>query len=183
MWQIIKNWVATIGDSTFLHTGVNSLINMVYNKSTATVMILDNRTTGMTGHQEHAATGKTLKGEDTYAIDLAALCRSIGVPNVVTVDAFDVNEMERVVKESVASDILTVIIAKAPCALLKGLKFTNKCFVDAEKCKKCGMCMKIGCPAMTKNEDGTVKIDETMCNGCGLCKNYCKFGAINTKEA
>ncbi len=179
----IKNWVATIGDSTFLHTGVNSLINMVYNKSTATVMILDNRTTGMTGHQEHAATGKTLKGEDTYAIDLAALCKSIGVPNVITVDAFDVVEMEKVIKESVASDELTVIIAKAPCALLKGMKFTTKCYVDAEKCKKCGMCMKIGCPAMTKNEDGTVRIDETMCNGCGLCKNYCKFGAINTKEA
>ena len=179
----IKNWVATIGDSTFLHTGVNSLINMVYNKSTATVMILDNRTTGMTGHQEHAATGKTLKGEDTYAIDLEALCTSIGVPKVVTVDAFDVQEMERVVKESVASDVLTVIIAKAPCALLKGLKFTSKCFVDTEKCKKCGMCMKIGCPAMTKNEDGTVKIDKTMCNGCGLCKNYCKFGAIGTTEA
>ena len=179
----VKNWVATIGDSTFLHTGVNSLINMVYNKSTATVMILDNRTTGMTGHQEHAATGKTLKGEDTYAIDLEALCRSIGVPSVITVDAFDVKKMEEVIKESVASDILTVIIAKAPCALLKGMKFTTKCYVDTEKCKKCGMCMKIGCPAMTKNEDGTVKIDETMCNGCGLCKNYCKFGAINTKEA
>ncbi len=179
----IKNWVATIGDSTFLHTGVNSLINMVYNKSTATVMILDNRTTGMTGHQEHAATGKTLKGEDTYAIDLEALCRSIGVPSVITVDAFDIAEMERVIKESVASDVLTVIIAKAPCALLKGMKFTTKCYVDAEKCKKCGMCMKIGCPAMTKNEDGTVKIDETMCNGCGLCKNYCKFGAIGTREA
>ncbi len=180
--EYIKNWVATIGDSTFLHTGINSLINMVYNKSSATVMILDNRTTGMTGHQEHAATGKTLKGEDTYAIDLAVLCRSIGVPSVVEVDAFDVAKMEEVVKESVNSDVLTVIIAKAPCALLKGMKFPNKCVVNAEKCKKCGMCMKIGCPAMTRNEDGTVKIDETMCNGCGLCKNYCKFGAIEKTE-
>ena len=180
--EYIKNWVATIGDSTFLHTGVNSLINMVYNKSTGTVMILDNRTTGMTGHQEHAATGKTLKGEDTYAIDLADLCRSIGVPNVVEINAFDVPGLEKLVKESVSSDTLTVIIAKAPCALLKGQKFPNKCVVDAEKCKKCGMCMKIGCPAMTKTENGTVKIDETMCNGCGLCKNYCKFGAISTVE-
>lgn len=180
--EYIKNWVATIGDSTFLHTGVNSLINMVYNKSTGTVMILDNRTTGMTGHQEHAATGKTLKGEDTYAIDLADLCRSIGVPNVVEINAFDVPGLEKLIKESVSSDTLTVIIAKAPCALLKGQKFPNKCVVDAEKCKKCGMCMKIGCPAMTKTENGTVKIDETMCNGCGLCKNYCKFGAISTVE-
>ncbi len=180
--EYIKNWVATIGDSTFLHTGVNSLIHMVYNKSTGTVMILDNRTTGMTGHQEHAATGKTLKGEDTYAIDLADLCRSIGVPNVVEINAFDVPGLEKLIKESVSSDTLTVIIAKAPCALLKGQKFPNKCVVDAEKCKKCGMCMKIGCPAMTKTENGTVKIDETMCNGCGLCKNYCKFGAISTVE-
>ena len=180
--EYIKNWVAVIGDSTFLHTGVNSLINMVYNKSTGTVMILDNRTTGMTGHQEHAATGKTLKGEDTYAIDLAALCRTIGVPNVIEVSSFDVAELERIIKESTASDILTVIIAKAPCVLLKGQKFPNKCIVNPDACKKCGMCMKIGCPAMSKGEDGKVKIDPTMCNGCGLCKNYCKFNAIEIVE-
>ena len=177
--EYIKNWVATIGDSTFLHTGVNSLINMVYNKSSATVMILDNRTTGMTGHQEHAATGKTLMGEDTYAINLEELCKSIGVPNVITVDAFDIVALEKAVKEATQSDELTVIISKAPCALLKGLKFENKCVCDEDKCKKCGMCLKIGCPALTKNENGTVKIDETMCNGCGLCQKYCKFGAIS----
>ena len=178
--EYIKNWVAVIGDSTFLHTGVNSLIGMVYNKSTATVMILDNRTTGMTGHQEHAATGKTLKGEDTNAIDLKELCLAIGVPSVIEVGAFDVTELERVIRESVASDTLTVIIAKAPCALLKGQKFPNKCKVDPDACKKCGACMRIGCPAMTRGADGKVKIDATMCNGCGLCKSYCKFGAIET---
>jgi indolepyruvate ferredoxin oxidoreductase alpha subunit len=155
---------------------------MVYNKSTGTVMILDNRTTGMTGHQEHAATGKTLKGEETYAIDLAELCRAIGVTNVIEVNAFDVKELERIVKESVNSDTLTVIITKSPCVLLKGQKFPNACVADKEKCKKCGMCMKIGCPAITKDEDGYIKIDKTMCNGCGLCKNYCKFGAIETVE-
>ena len=176
----IKNWVAVIGDSTFLHTGVNSLIGMVYNKSTGTVMILDNRTTGMTGHQEHAATGKTLKGDDTYAIDLAELCRAIGVPVVIEVNSFDVQELERAVRESVASDTLTVIIAKAPCVLIKGQKFPNKCRVNPDACRKCGACMKIGCPAMTRDKDGKVKIDETMCNGCGLCKNYCKFNAIET---
>ena len=180
--EYIKNWVATIGDSTFLHTGINSLINMVYNKASGTVMILDNRTTGMTGHQEHAATGKTLKGEDTYAIDLAELCRSVGVTNVIEVNAFDVKELEKVVKESVNGDILTVIIAKAPCALLKGQRFPNKCVASAEKCKKCGACLKIGCPALTKNPDGTIKIDETMCNGCGLCQSYCKLGAIEKVE-
>ncbi len=178
----VRNWVATIGDSTFLHTGVNSLINMVYNKATGTVIILDNRTTGMTGHQEHAATGKTLKGEDTYAIDLAELCRTIGVSRVLEIDAFDVKTLEEKIKESAAGDELTVIIAKAPCALLKGQKFPYKCVCNKEKCKKCGACMKIGCPAITKDTDGTVKIDETMCNGCGLCMNYCKFGAIEKIE-
>lgn len=175
--EFIKNWVAVIGDSTFLHTGVNGLINMVYNKSTGTVIILDNRTTGMTGHQEHAATGKTLKGEETYAIDLANVCKAVGVKNVVEINAFDVKGLEKVIKESVSGDELTVIIAKAPCALLKGQKFPNKCVSIPEKCVNCGMCLKIGCPAITKTEKG-IKIDETMCKGCGLCKSYCKFGAI-----
>ena len=180
--EYIKNWVAVIGDSTFLHTGINSLINMVYNKSTGTVMILDNRTTGMTGHQDHAATGKTLKGEETYAIDLAALCKAVGVQNVIEVNAFDVVTLEKIIKESVASDTLTVIITKAPCVLLKGQKFPNKCEADADACKKCGMCLKIGCPAITKRPDGKISIDATMCNGCGLCKSYCKFNAIKTVE-
>ena len=134
----------------------------------------------MTGHQDHAATGKTLKGEDTYAVDLAGLCRSIGVENVIEINAFDVEGLTKVIKESVASDTLTVIITKSPCVLLKGQKFPNVCVADPEKCRKCGMCLKIGCPAITKQADGTVKIDATMCNGCGLCKNYCKFDAIET---
>ena len=178
----IKNWVAVIGDSTFLHTGVNSLINMVYNKSTATVMILDNRTTGMTGHQEHAGTGKTLKGEETYAIDFKTLCTAIGVPSVIEVNAFDTKELLRIVKESVASDTLTVIITKSPCVLLKGQKFPDVCRVDADKCRKCGACLKIGCPAMSRGEDGKVVINESMCNGCGLCLGYCKFDAIERQE-
>ena len=180
--DFIKNWVAVIGDSTFLHTGINSLINMVYNKATGTVMILDNRTTGMTGHQEHAATGKTLKGEDTYAIDLAALCRAVGVANVLEINAFDVKALEDAIRTSVNGDTLTVIIAKSPCVLLKGQKFPNVCRVNADACRKCGACMKIGCPAMTRGEDGKVRIDATMCNGCGLCTNYCKFNAIETVE-
>jgi indolepyruvate ferredoxin oxidoreductase alpha subunit len=146
------------------------------------VIILDNRTTGMTGHQEHAATGKTLQGQETNAIDLAELCTAVGVKNVIEINAFDIAGLEKVIKESVNGDQLTVIIAKAPCALLKGQKFPFRCEVDAEKCKKCGMCMKIGCPAITRAKDGSVKIDETMCNGCGLCMSWCKFGAISKVE-
>ncbi len=180
--EYIKNWVAVIGDSTFLHTGVNSLINMVYNNGTGTVIILDNRTTGMTGHQEHAGTGKTLNGQEAYAIDLSNLCHAIGVKNVVTVDSFDILELEKQLKIAQNSNELTVIIAKAPCALLKGQVFPYKCVTINDKCKKCGMCLKIGCPALTKNEDGTISINIAMCNGCGLCKSYCKFNAIEKVE-
>lgn len=174
----IKNWVAVIGDSTFLHTGVNSLMNMVYNQGTGTVMILDNSTTGMTGHQDHAATGKTLKGEIVPAINLYDLCKSMGIEYVVEVNAFDLSELERVIKEETARDAVSVIITKSPCALLKGVSFPNVCRPVPEKCKKCGACLRPGCPALTKNADGTVAIDGTMCNGCGLCMQLCKFGAI-----
>ena len=175
--EYIKNWVAVIGDSTFLHTGVNSLMNMMYNKATGTVIILDNSTTGMTGHQDHAATGKTLQGDPTYAIDIPALCRAIGVKNVVEVNARDIQAVEKAVKEEIAKDEVSVIITKTPCVLLdKSKKPLYQTHTD--KCKKCGMCMKPGCPAMTKNADGTVSIDDTMCTGCGLCASLCKFDAI-----
>ena len=180
--EYIKNWVAAIGDSTFLHTGVNSLMNMVYNKSTGTVMILDNSTTGMTGHQDHAATGKTLMGEATNAIDIPSLCRAIGVKNVVEVNAFDIKTLEKVVKEEVAKDEVSVIITKTPCVLLDKSK-KPVYIAHPDKCKKCGMCMKPGCPAMTKNADGTIRIDDTMCTGCGLCETLCKFDAIELLKA
>lgn len=178
----IKNWVAVIGDSTFMHTGINSLMNMVYNQGTGTVMILDNSTTGMTGHQDHAATGKTLMGETVPAINIFKLCQSLGIKNVTEVNAFDTETLEKVVKEEVAKDEVSVIITKSPCVLLKGNVFPNVCKPVSEKCKKCGMCLKPGCPALTKLSDGTIAIDTTMCNGCGLCKSLCKFDAIETCE-
>ncbi len=177
----IKNWVAVIGDSTFMHTGVNSLINMVYNKGTGTVMILDNSTTGMTGHQDHAATGKTLMGETTKAVNLVQFCKAIGIEHVVEVNAFDTAELERIIKEETARDDVSVIITKSPCVLLKGNVFPDVCIPDSDKCKKCGMCLRPGCPALTKNADGTIAIDATMCNGCGLCMQLCKFDAIEKK--
>ena len=180
--EYIKNWVAVIGDSTFMHTGINSLMNMVYNQGTGTVMILDNSTTGMTGHQDHAATGKTLMGEIVPAIDITKMCRAMGIKNVVEVNAFDIAALEKTIKEEVAKDEVSVIITKSPCVLLKGNRFTTKCVPVPEKCKKCGACLRPGCPALTKNTDGTISIDATMCNGCGLCRQLCKFGAIETVE-
>lgn len=176
--EYVKNWVAVIGDSTFMHTGVNSLMNMVYNQATGTVIILDNSTTGMTGHQDHAATGKTLKGETVPAINIFNLCKAMGIESVTEVNAFDTEALERVIKEEVARDAVSVIITKSPCVLLKGNVFPYKCTPVEDKCKKCGMCLKPGCPALRKKPDGTIAIDETMCNGCGLCEQLCKFGAI-----
>ena len=175
--EYIKNWVAVIGDSTFLHTGVNSLMNMVYNNATGTVIIMDNSTTGMTGHQDHAATGKTLQGDPTYAINIPALCRAMGVKNVYEINAFDLPLLEKTIKEETVKDEVSVIITKTPCVLLDKRK-KPLYIAHEDKCKKCGMCMKPGCPAMTKNADGTIHIDDTMCTGCGLCESLCKFGAI-----
>lgn len=176
--DFIKNWVAVIGDSTFMHTGINSLINSVYNQGTGTTLILDNSTTGMTGHQDNASTGKTLMGETVPAIDLSALCSSLGIKNVVTVNAFDTELLEKTIKTEVAKDEISVIIVKAPCVLLDKKPITVQYEIDKDLCKRCGMCMKPGCPAITKKEDNSVVINDTMCTGCGLCIQVCKFGAI-----
>ena len=176
--EYIKNWVALIGDSTFMHTGINSLINMVYNKGTGTVMILDNSTTGMTGHQENASTGKTLKGEATYSVDMAALCKAVGVNHIYVIDAFDTVKLEKAIKEATAMDEVAVIITTSPCVLLDKTPVSKQFCIESEVCKRCGMCMKPGCPAITKSEDGTIVINDTMCTGCGLCESTCKFGAI-----
>ena len=180
--EYIKNWVCVIGDSTFLHTGVNSLMNSAYNQSSGTVVILDNRTTGMTGHQDHAATGKNLKGEPTPAIDLVELCRVIGVKNVRVVSAFDRAALTEALKEETARAELSVIICKAPCVLLKGNVFKTKIYVNSEKCIGCGACITCGCPALSKDEDKKAKISPEMCNGCGLCASNCRFDAMEVRE-
>ena len=172
-----KNWVAVIGDSTFLHTGVNSLMNMVYNKATGTVIILDNSTTGMTGHQDHAATGWTLCKEPTKAVNLVRLCEALGVEHVREINAFDLDTLEKAIKEANESDEIHVIITKTPCVLLDKRKKPVYTALS-DKCKKCGMCLKPGCPAISKQADGTIRIDDTMCTGCGLCETLCKFDAI-----
>ncbi|MBR5336617.1 MAG: indolepyruvate ferredoxin oxidoreductase subunit alpha [Lachnospiraceae bacterium] len=180
--EYVKDWVAVIGDSTFMHTGINSLVNMVYNQATGTVIIVDNSTTGMTGHQDHAATGKTLKGDHTYAINIPELCKSIGVPNVCVVNPFDIKELEKTIKTEVAKDELSVIISKAPCALLDKTPAKFKYKIDTDKCKKCGLCLKPGCPCITKGENDTPGINPDMCNGCGLCAGICNNDAIKKVE-
>ena len=175
-----KKLVSVIGDSTFMHSGITGLVDIVYNKGNNTVIILDNSITGMTGHQENPTTGKTIRGEVTRQVDLIKLCQAVGIDHVVVADPFDVKNFEKVVKEEVMREEPSVIIAQRPCALLKGVKYTGHCKIT-DKCKNCKMCMKLGCPAITVKDDKVV-IDATQCNGCGLCVNVCPFGAIEKEE-
>ncbi len=176
-----RRLVSVIGDSTFMHSGITALADIVYNKGSNTVIILDNSITGMTGHQDNPTTGKTIRGEATKQTDLILLCRALGVEHIVVADPFDVKHFEKVVKEETERDDVSVIIAQRPCALLKTVKFTGFCRVT-DACRKCKMCMKLGCPAISVGEDGSVHIDTTLCNGCGLCMNVCPFHAIEKEE-
>lgn len=178
--EFTKKLVSVIGDSTFMHSGITGLVDIVYNKGINTVIILDNSITGMTGHQDNPTTGKTIRGEATKQVNLIALCKAIGVERVTVADPFDVKNFEKVVKEEVAVDEPSVIIAQRPCALLKTVKYSGHCKIG-DNCRNCKMCMKLGCPAISLR-DGKVVIDETQCNGCGLCVNVCPFGAISKEE-
>ncbi|MBQ6232479.1 MAG: indolepyruvate ferredoxin oxidoreductase subunit alpha [Clostridia bacterium] len=179
--EFAKKLVSVIGDSTFIHSGITGLIDVVYNKGINTVIILDNSITGMTGHQDNPTTGKTIRGEATKQVDLELLAKAVGIDRVRVVDPFDVKAMEAAVKEEIAADEPSVIIAQRPCALLKYVKYAGHCHVNQDTCRDCRMCMKLGCPALTVH-DGRVVIDATQCNGCGLCVNVCPFHAIE-KEA
>lgn len=175
-----KKLVAVIGDSTFVHSGITGLIDIVYNKGNNTVIILDNSITGMTGHQDNPTTGYTIRGEETKQLNLVALCKAIGVEHITVADPFDLKNFEEVVKRETERDEPSVIIAQRPCALLKTVKYSGRCEIN-QMCKKCRKCMGLGCPAI-RNDDGVISIDATQCNGCGLCIGICPFGAIEKKE-
>lgn len=169
--------VAVIGDSTFMHSGMTGLANIAYNMSNSTVIILDNSITGMTGHQQNPTTGYNIKGDPAGKIDLEALCRSMGFARVRVVDPYDLEACDQAVKEELAAAEPSVIISRRPCALLKYVEVKPPVKVCREDCKSCRMCMKLGCPAISFKE-GKAHIDETLCVGCGVCKQLCKFNAI-----
>ncbi len=171
-----KKLVSVIGDSTFIHSGITGLIDIVYNKGANTVIILDNSITGMTGHQQNPTTGKTIRLEETSQVNLIKLAEAVGVKRIVVADPFDVKNFEKVVKTEVEADEPSVIIAQRPCALLKTVKYVGHCEIT-EDCKKCKQCLKLGCPAISL-VDGNIVIDTNQCNGCGLCVNVCPFKAI-----
>ena len=169
--------VAVIGDSTFMHSGITGLVNMAYNESNATVIIVDNSITGMTGHQQNPTTGFNLKGDPCAKIDLETLCRAVGIKRVRVIDPYDLAQCDAVIKEELAANEPSVIISRRPCALLKYVKHKKPLAVDANKCVGCKACMKIGCPAISI-VDGKAVVDGTQCVGCGVCEQLCKFGAL-----
>jgi indolepyruvate ferredoxin oxidoreductase alpha subunit len=171
-----RRLVAVIGDSTFIHSGITGLIDIVYNQGASTVVILDNSTTGMTGHQDHPGTGRTIKGEAVPPLNLVNLIKAIGIEHVRVVDPFDLEEVEKVLKEETQREEPSVVIAQRPCALLsKEMKAPMS--IDRDACRLCGVCLHLGCPAIEKKSDG-MQINQALCNGCGLCVNVCKFSAI-----
>ena len=169
--------VAVIGDSTFMHSGITSLVDIAYNRSNSTVIVLDNSITGMTGHQNNPANGKNIYGDPASAVNLEALAHAIGINSVTVVDPGDLAETERVIKEELAKAEPSLIIARKPCALLKTVKHKPPFHIDADKCKNCKSCMRIGCPALVSG-DKCITIDNTLCVGYGLCEQLCKFDAI-----
>ena len=169
--------VAVIGDSTFMHSGITGLVNVAYNDSNATVIIVDNSITGMTGHQQNPTTGFNLKGDPAAKIDLETLCRAVGIRRVRVVDPYDLAQCDTAVKEELAANEPSVIISRCPCALLKYVKHKAPLAVDTDKCVGCKMCMKIACPAISI-VDGKARVDNTLCVGCGVCAQLCKFDAL-----
>ena len=174
--------VGILGDSTFIHSGITGLINIAYNHGNSTVVILDNSITGMTGHQQNPTTGITLKGDPTVSVNLEALCRSVGINRIRVVDPYDIENVEKILIEETETDEPSVIIARRPCALLKTAKIYPAKTIDADKCRGCKMCLKVGCPCISF-ADKKASINPTLCVGCNLCEQLCKFGAIpKTKE-
>ena len=173
--------VAVIGDSTFMHSGITGVVNLAYNKSIATVLVLDNSITGMTGHQQNPTTGLTLQNEPTYPIKVEDVCRAAGIQRVRVVDPQDMAATEAALVEELEADAPSVIIVRRPCALLKYVKAKPALSIDSDKCKGCRSCMKIGCPAI-RFVDRKASIDPTICVGCGLCEQMCKFGAFIKPE-
>ena len=171
------NTVAVIGDSTFMHSGITGLVNIAYNESNATVIIVDNSITGMTGHQQNPTTGYNLKGDPCAKIDLETLCKAVGIRRVRVIDPYDLKQCETVIKEELSANEPSVIISRRPCALLKYVKHNKPLSVDTDKCVGCKACMKIGCPAISI-VDGKAKVDDTLCVGCGVCQQLCKFDAL-----
>jgi indolepyruvate ferredoxin oxidoreductase alpha subunit len=173
-----KRVVAVIGDSTFLHAGMPGLMDMAYNRTPGTVIILDNSTTAMTGRQDHPGTGRTLKGTETKTVDYEKLCLALGADSVRTVDPYNLEDVELTVRAAMEEEGLSVIVSRRECVLLSRIRYAPPLRLNPDKCTGCRLCLKLGCPAILLNEDGTIEIDPLLCNGCGMCSQVCRVEAI-----
>ena len=171
------NSVGVIGDSTFIHSGITGITDIAYNMSNSTIIILDNSITGMTGHQQNPTTGKTLRGDPAGKVNLEALCRAVGFNRVTVIDPYNLEEVEKTIKEELAVKEPSIIISRRPCVMIKGTVHKAPLEVKADKCVGCKSCMKIGCPAIAMKDNKAV-IDPTLCIGCEVCTQMCKLGAL-----
>lgn len=174
---------AILGDSTFFHSGMTGILSAQYNGTPVTTVVLDNRITGMTGHQDNPGSGKTLAGDPAPVTEITEIAKACGLKKVVTVSADDLAELERVLKDAMDGDEGALIVAYAPCRIAAKLTKEGLCEVDSAKCKSCGACFKLGCPAITRGEESApgrfkMKIDPSLCAGCKQCSQVCRFGAI-----
>jgi indolepyruvate ferredoxin oxidoreductase alpha subunit len=182
--EFAKKMVAVIGDSTFVHSGMTGLADVAYNRGATTVIILDNSTTAMTGHQEHPGTGRTLMGEPTTKMDYLKFAESVGVKDARRVDAFDMKAVKTAINEAIENDEPTLLVMEGACALQNRGNWGDPFEVDPEKCTACGLCLKLGCPAIGRDGDGKAKIDRLFCVGeaCSMCSQVCPVGAISVSK-
>jgi indolepyruvate ferredoxin oxidoreductase alpha subunit len=173
--------VGVLGDSTFIHSGVTGLINAAYNKATGVIIILDNSITAMTGGQQNPATGLTIRNERTKKLDIEKLCKSCGADNVDVIDPTNIVDFEELVKERINQQALSVIIARSPCRMIYRTRKPMPIY-EKDLCKKCGLCLKIDCPALEQTNEGFIEINSGICVGCNLCVDICPFGALKKNE-
>jgi len=187
---IAQKNVAVIGDSTFFHTGMPALLNVAYNQSDTVVIILDNRTTAMTGHQHHPGTGTTLMGQPAHAVDIEALVRAFGIGTVHTVDSYSLKEVEAALRDCLEASGPAVVIARRECALLpEARRDWVALSIDNAQCNGCGLCFQVGCPAIVRSEEqdgktgrNKARIDPLLCTGCEVCAQVCPRKAIRFRE-
>ena len=176
-----KRMVGMVGDSTFFHSGITGLLNIAYNRGTAVIIVVDNRTTAMTGHQVNPGSGQTLMGEPAPTASIEDLARACGVKRVIVVNPYELERAIQVLKESLEAKEPTVIISRAPCPLDEGKPVGRPLGINPDLCQQCNACLNLGCPAVENEEAQGVRINEALCGGCGMCEQICPFQAITIK--
>ena len=173
--------VGIVGDSTFFHSGITGLLDIAYNRGRSTIIVLDNRTTAMTGHQDHPGTGRTLQGEQSPAARIEDFGRACGLQRISAIDPYNLEEAEEVIFREIEANEPSLIVSRAPCPLRERKKVGPVRSIDADECRGCELCLELGCPAIEGGQ-GNPHINQSLCAGCGLCQQVCPAGAIRGGE-